>query len=368
MQQTSRITKVHRTHIGTGDGALVQLGRFLVANRMNRNKIFILTDANTHHLCLPVLLEQLPVLNHAAVLEIPAGEAVKSLQTAETLWLELLSKGADRDTLLINLGGGVVSDLGGFVASGFKRGIRYINLPTTLIGQADAAIGGKTGVNLGSLKNQVGSFYLPVAVFLYPRFLETLPFEHLRSGFAEVVKSALIGDAVIWHRIEKQGGGRILEMPLNSAFWRETLEKTVSQKLKIVRDDFTERKQRKKLNFGHTVGHALETFLNGAGGEGLLHGDAVAIGMVAEGYLSHKKCGLPMEEFRKMDAFLRATHHADIFKPHDIPQLIEQMYHDKKNAGGTIRFSLIRMPGVAVVDVVCTEAEIAEALQFVSNG
>lgn len=368
MQQTSRITKVHRTHIATGEGSLVQLGRFLKANRRGREKVFILTDKNTRHHCLPVLLEQVPELNHAAVLEIPAGEAVKSLQTAETLWLELLSKGADRDTLLINLGGGVVSDLGGFVASGFKRGIPYINIPTTLIGQADAAIGGKTGVNLGSVKNQVGSFCLPEGVFLYPRFLETLPYEHLRSGFAEVVKSALIGDAVSWHRMEKQGGVRILEMPLNSSFWRETVEKTVSLKLKIVRDDFTERKQRKKLNFGHTVGHALEAFINGAGGEGLLHGDAVAIGMIAEGYLSHKKCGLPMEEFRKMDAFLRATYDADIFKSHDIPQLIERMRHDKKNSGGAIRFSLIRMPGVAVLNVVCTEAEITEALQFVSNG
>lgn len=368
MQQTSRITRVHRTRIATGDGALSQLSRWLKSERWDQERIFILVDANTRIHCLPPLLEKVPVLKSARVLEIQSGEAFKSMATAEVLWNELLNQGADRNALLINLGGGVVSDLGGFVASGFKRGIAYLNLPTTLIGQADAAIGGKTGVNLGFLKNQIGAFYLPAAIFLFPQFLETLPPEHLRSGFAEVVKCALVGDEVLWRRIEKVGANEILHMPISSPFWREMVEKAVRIKLKIVRDDFLEQRQRKKLNFGHTIGHALESFVNERGNGGLLHGDAVVVGMIAEGYLSQKRCGLPGEDFKKMELFLRATYQTDLFTARDIPALIERMRHDKKNGGGRIRFSLIRMVGLPVINVVCSDVEIAEALQFVSNG
>lgn len=367
MRLTSRVTSVSRTHISCGTGSLARMDHFIRTNRLDRGMIFILADTNTHRHCLPVLHHQVPSLKNVTLLEIPAGEQVKTLQTAEALWTELLSRGGDRNTLMINLGGGVVSDLGGFVAAGFKRGIPYINIPTSLIGQADAAIGGKTGVNLGNVKNQVGSFYPAMAVFISPDFLETLPPDQLRSGFAEVVKTALIGDSVLWRRMLNRGAGTILGLPATDPFWRELIEKSVASKNRIVCDDFREQKQRKRLNFGHTVGHALESFCNGTE-EPVLHGDAVAAGMVAESFLANIKCGMPAEDLGEITSFLRGMMIPPRFTSADIPALITLMGHDKKNQAGTLRFSLIRRPGAAVINVTCSPEEIADSLRFVLSG
>lgn len=368
MRLTSRVTSVSRTHIECGNGALRQIDHFLRSNRFDKVKIFILADSNTHNHCLPILHKEVSLLRSTTLLEIPAGESSKSLETAEALWAELLSQGADRSSLLINLGGGVISDLGGFVAAGYKRGISYINIPTSLIGQADAAIGGKTGVNLSHLKNQVGLFYAPAAVFIFPGFLETLPSTHLRSGLAEVVKCALIGNAVLWNRMAGQGAAGILRMPVSSPFWQDLIEKTVTCKTRIVRDDFREQRQRKRLNFGHTVGHALESFRNMNDAANLLHGDAVTVGMIAESFLSHKKCGLPVDKLTQISTFLHSLYPETLFSVAAISVLTDLMIHDKKNTGTTIRFSLIKQPGVPVINIGCTRDEISEALRFVLNG
>jgi 3-dehydroquinate synthase len=364
MRLSGRVTTVARTRINCGADSLIQLSRFIVANRLDSGRIFILTDTETRRHCLPVLEAHSPDLKGNNILEIPAGDSSKTLQNAEALWMELVSLGADRNSLLINLGGGMITDLGGFVAAGFKRGIASINVPTTLLGQVDAAIGGKTGVNLSKVKNQVGFFYPARGIFIFPGFLETLPATQLRSGFAEVIKGALIGDALIWNRLLRKGVGEILAMPCAGSFWQELIEKTVTQKSRIVRDDFLEKNQRKILNFGHTVGHALETLCSNRQGTELLHGDAVAAGMVAESFLSSKKCGLPEEDLDRITSFIRIGYDTMVFTREDIPALVQLMSHDKKNMGGSIRFSLLKKPGVPVINIACDAELIAEALLF----
>ncbi len=365
MRLSGRVATVARTRIHCGPDSLVQLNRFLVAERLDRGKIFILTDSETRRHCLPVLEAHSPDLKGCTILEIPSGESSKSLQSAEDLWMELVSAGADRNSLLICLGGGVVTDLGGFVAAGFKRGIASINVPTTILGQVDASIGGKTGVNLSKVKNQIGFFYPARGIFLFPGFLDTLPAAQLRSGFAEVIKAALIGDAMLWNRLLRKGAAEILSMPCAENFWLELIKKSVTQKSRIVRDDFLEKDKRKILNFGHTVGHALESLCGGHPGPELLHGDAVAAGMVAESFLSVKKCGLPEEDLSRITSFIRGGYDTSVFAREDIPALVELMGHDKKNRGGTIRFSLLKKPGVPAINVACDTDLIAEALLFV---
>ena len=257
---SGRVVEVGRTRIVYGTQALSSLQKMISRPTFRNCKAFILTDNNTRLHCLPLLLNSCPALSGAFVLEIEGGEHSKTLSEAERLWMELVSQKAGRDSFLVNLGGGVVSDLGGFVASGFKRGIRYINVPTSLTGMADAAIGGKTAVNLQQVKNQIGFFYPGEGVFIDRVFLSTLPGAHLKSGFAEVIKSALLGDPVLWRKIRKQGISNILNQGPEGKLMDELVMKTVVFKNRICCQDFREKKRRKILNFGHTFGHALEAF------------------------------------------------------------------------------------------------------------
>jgi 3-dehydroquinate synthase len=361
---SGRIITIERTPVFLGQDVLSSVDRFIRQMHLGREGIFILADKNTRKHCLSLLMENSGVMADAVILEIEGGEGAKTLATAERLWNEMLEAGAGRNSLLVNLGGGVVSDLGGFVAAGYKRGISYINIPTSLVGQCDAAIGGKTSVNTGILKNQVGFFYSPKAVFICPRFLATLPAAHFRSGMAEIIKCALVGDAGLWRRILHHPVPGLLSLPPGHRFLEELLTSTVNFKNRIVNRDYREQKLRKVLNFGHTIGHALESRSLLDPGAPLLHGDAVAAGMICALFLSTQKTGLDPsvnETARKylVDGFPPCKADLD-----SIDRIMEIMAHDKKNFRGKFLFTLLSAPGYPLTNISCDRDEVAAAIQY----
>ncbi len=316
---------------------------------------FILVDENTREHCLPLVIEQVPLLREAIVIEIPAGETHKKLKTCHLVWQALLDGKADRHALLINLGGGVIGDLGGFVAATFKRGIDFLQMPTTLLAQVDASVGGKVGVDLGPHKNQVGVFANPVAVFVCPAFLDTLDQAQLHSGLAESIKHGLIADPLFWEMLQEQ------ESPFGPA-----RDRLIAHSLKIKNDvvlqDPLESGLRKILNFGHTIGHAVESYFLEQE-QPILHGEAVALGMICEGFLSVKHSKLNQID---LDAYTAYTFR--YFSPIHVPvnaedRIVELMAFDKKNQGNSIRFVLLESIGKTVIDVECPEVSIREALQ-----
>jgi len=365
MKLFSRITTTDRTPIFFGNDTFSSIDR-LVYN-MRPSDIFILVDPNTREHCLPHLIEKTRCLENARVIETGEGESSKTLANAEKLWNELMASGANRSSLMINLGGGVVSDLGGFVAAGYQRGISYINIPTSLVGQADASIGGKTAVNLGNIKNQVGFFYPARAVFIMPLFLKTLPEKHLRSGLAEIIKTALISDANLWRKILRNPVRRLLQKPVESRFWFDLIAGTVKYKNKVVVQDYRECKLRKVLNFGHTVGHALEAFSHIRPGNLLLHGEAVAAGMICASYLSHLKAGLAVEELDAIKTYLAKGFPVIPVEISSIPAVMQLMMHDKKEHKGELQFTLISKPGHPLMNVSCENREILEAIEFYNS-
>ncbi|MEM1003615.1 MAG: 3-dehydroquinate synthase, partial [Bacteroidota bacterium] len=306
------------------------------------SKLFLLVDNNTKACCLPVF-KQLVDVSIDGVITIEAGEVHKNIQSCEKVWTALSDMGADRKTLLINLGGGVVTDLGGFVAATFKRGIDFINIPTTLLAMVDASVGGKTGVDLGTLKNQVGVILQPKMVLIFPIFLKTLEERQRISGFAEMLKHGLISDSAYWNQLRATAIDTLSP---------ESIQQSVTIKGKIVAKDPKEENIRKKLNFGHTLGHAIESyFLNHPTRSVLLHGEAIAIGMILEGFLSHQLTGLSeieMEEIKKgfSSYFVPIT-----FTAEEVSDILMLLKHDKKNTHGHINFVLLRQIGQAVVDV-----------------
>jgi len=366
MKLSSRVVTVSRTPIFMGQGVYEAIDHLL--RRLRPGSVFILTDPNTRRHCLPLLTERCTSIAGAQILETGTGESAKSLANAEQLWMSLLGSGAGRSSLLINLGGGVVSDLGGFTAAGYKRGIRYINIPTSLMGQADAAIGGKTAVNLGNIKNQVGFFYPPEAVFIIPGFLKTLPEEHLRSGLAEIIKSVLISDDAGWRRLTRLSVNDILHVPVGSEVWANLIEGAVKFKNKVVSRDHHEQKLRKILNFGHTIGHALEALSHNKPAEPLLHGEAVAAGMICSAYLSKLKTGLDQADLEAIRAYLAAGF--TFFPVEDVErsEILDLMTHDKKNRNGQFQFTLLAKPGCPVINRTCTREEVSEALDFYNSG
>jgi len=343
-----------------GGGTMEQLQKALTGYRKLKSRLFILTDANTHRFCLPELLRHIPEMEEATVLSIDIGEEVKSLRTAEYLWKELVSNQADKSSLLINLGGGVVTDLGGFVASSFHRGIDTLHIPTSLIGQIDAAIGGKTGVNMDMLKNQVGSFYAPKGVYVWPEFLKTLPLEQVRSGLAEVAKTALIRNEQFWLWLSRKPVQKILEIPFSDNFWKDVLLKTIRIKLEIVRHDPFERNQRKLLNFGHTIGHAIESQALRRETP-VLHGDAIAAGMLCEGFLSVERTGLdPLQLVAINGWILQGFGKLPLLQEDELVRM-DMMQHDKKNRQQEIRFTLLSSIGQGKINQVCTPDQIRDA-------
>lgn len=299
------------------------------------SNLFIIVDSNTNESCLPKLLPVLETDLTIEIIEFENGEINKNIETCVEIWNVLTELGADRKSLVINLGGGVVTDLGGFVASTFKRGIDFINIPTTLLAMVDASVGGKNGVDLGNLKNQIGVFNLPVMVLVNTEFLETLPQNEMRSGLAEMLKHGLIFDKDYWEKF--------LDLKeLDYADFDTLIHRSVAIKNEIVTNDPTEKNIRKSLNFGHTLGHAIESyFLENAQKTTLLHGEAIAVGMILESYIAYKKSLLTNAEYVEIKEAIKAIFDDIVFDTNDIDPILELLIHDKKNEYGSIQFALI---------------------------
>ena len=299
------------------------------------SKIFIIADSNTNEFCLPKFLPYIETDLTIEIIEFESGEINKNIDTCVEIWNVLTELGADRKSLVINIGGGVVTDLGGFVASTFKRGIDFINIPTTLLSMVDASVGGKNGVDLGTLKNQIGVFNLPIMVIIDTTYLETVPKNEMRSGLAEMLKHGLIYDKKYWEQF--------LDLKaVDFVDFDELIYRSVEIKNDIVTLDPTEKNIRKSLNFGHTLGHAIESyFLESEEKTTLLHGEAIAVGMILESYISFDKKLITLEEYNQIKTTIKTIFDDILFDEKDIEPILELLIHDKKNEYGTIQFALI---------------------------
>jgi len=322
------------------------------------NKLFILTDTNTREKCLPVLSD-IPAINNAIVLTVGSGDVNKNLQQLASIWEHLSNNGASRDSVLLNLGGGMITDMGGFAGATFKRGIRTINVPTTLMASVDAAVGGKTGINFNGLKNEIGSFYPPECVFIDSGFLRTLDRDNLLSGYAEMIKHALISSKEIYSSVMRLD----LDKPLDFDFLNKMVADSVAVKEKIVEEDPKEKGIRKALNLGHTIGHAFES-LSFKKESPLLHGIALAAGLISELYLSYKVCGFPMDKLSQIVYYIKEYYPTVYFDCKDYDTLYEFMLHDKKNEGGIINFTLLSDLGKVKINQSVDKEKILESLDF----
>ena len=299
------------------------------------SKIFILVDENTSQYCLPHLLNHLATEIEIEIIELEVGEIHKNIATCTEVWGALSDLGGDRKSILINLGGGVISDLGGFVACTFKRGIDFINIPTTLLSMVDASIGGKNGVDLGNLKNQIGIIREPKAVIVDTQFLSTLPQNEMRSGLAEMLKHGLIFDKKYWDKFKDLKS-------LNTDNLNELIHQSIEIKNEIVCEDLTENGIRKSLNFGHTLGHAIESyFLENDNKTSLLHGEAIAVGMILESFISREKGLLKNEEYQEIKYIINDIFERIEFTQNEIEKIIELLIFDKKNEFGKVQFALL---------------------------
>lgn len=301
---------------------------------LETEKAIILCDSNTR-VCLERLSLICPSAINLPIVEIPAGEKNKKLKTCEKVWYELTELGADRKTILLNLGGGVVTDLGGFVASTYMRGIRFVNIPTSMLGMADAAIGGKTGVDFGVLKNMIGTFKQPEAVLLDSNFLKTLPSRHYKNGLAEVLKHSFISETAI--------------LDLMYANEDELISTSVNAKMSIVKADEFESGERKKLNFGHTLGHAIESHFMDFDSP-VLHGEAVAAGMIFESLISQTVAGLSEADHKSVCSLTDSIFKRLSISESDWTSIKSLLIHDKKNTSGKVNFVLLSKLGEAVID------------------
>ncbi|MGA9637388.1 3-dehydroquinate synthase [Flavobacterium sp.] len=308
------------------------------------SNLFIIVDSNTNEFCLPKFLPQIETDLTIEIIEFENGEINKNIETCVQIWNVLTELGGDRKSLVINLGGGVVTDLGGFVASTFKRGIDFINIPTTLLSMVDASVGGKNGVDLGNLKNQIGVFNLPQMVIVDTAYLETVPQNEMRSGLAEMLKHGLIYDKNYWEQF--------LDLKaIDFDALDELIFRSVEIKNDIVTKDPTEKNLRKALNFGHTLGHAIESyFLENENKTTLLHGEAIAVGMILESYISLHKNLINEAEFNEIKTTLKSIYDDISFEENDIEPILELLIHDKKNEYGTIQFALIEGIGKIIIN------------------
>ena len=322
-------------------------------NQGSFSRLAVLVDENTKEHCYPLIESVLP--SHHSVIEIKSGELHKNLDACISIWSHLTEAQFDRKSLLINLGGGVIGDMGGFCAATYKRGMPFVNLPTTLLAQVDASVGGKLGIDFQGFKNHIGIFQEPHRVFIDDMFLKTLPERELRSGFAEVIKHALINDARYWTTLRGAS--------FTNQDWKAHIAHSVKVKSRVVDEDFREGGLRKILNFGHTIGHAIESFFLETE-RPLLHGEAIAAGMIAEAHLSVKHSRLSSEEAEEIEDFILAVFgHSEI--PADIVDSIALLTkQDKKNDQQTIRCTLLESIGTARYDVPVTEEDIKEALEY----
>lgn len=329
---------------------MVALGQW-----QNYSAIYVIVDNNTRTYCLPYLLELKP-FQDATVLEIPAGEAYKTLSTCERLWEILLAEQADRNTLIVNLGGGLVSDLGGFVAGCYKRGIDFINLPTTLLAMVDATVGAKTGINLNHVKNTLGLFNEPRAIYIHLPFLQTLPYDEVLSGYAEMLKHALLNSPGHWDALMDAGPNGVINQP-------ELIQQSLMVKQQIVAQDPTEHGLRKVLNLGHSIGHAIEAECARLG-QPILHGHAVALGMVAELWIARQTTGFPQHEFETVSNYLLGLYGSFLNIDLSLDNLAELVGNDKKNRSKQLLFSLLRQIGQPEYNCPVSEELLLEALVY----
>ena len=351
-------------HIIQSNGYQLELGSILESsfveklNSFSNEKIVLFADENTSEACVSFLLAQFDQLSEAEIVVIPSGEVHKTVEIVENIWEVMSEYQVGRHDLLINVGGGMITDMGGFIASCYKRGIEFINVPTSLLRMVDASIGGKTGVNLGHFKNQIGVFSHPIAVYIDPIFLTTLPKAELMSGYAELLKHGLISDPLLYDIVLAQ-----MEEP--EAISVELLKDGIEIKNKVVTVDPLEKGERKKLNFGHTFGHVIEGFYMGR--EGISHGWAVAIGMIFESYLSYKKGLLKLETFQKIEQDLMKWYDMPKFSNEDMQQMVSWLSNDKKNRAGKIQCCLLKEIGKCTFDNEILENEAVEVFLHFKN-
>lgn len=331
---------------------------FRTLGRFSYDKLFVLMDENTERFCFPILKE-FSCLKEAVPISIGAGDVHKNLSVLSEVWMQLSGKKATRHSLLINLGGGMVTDLGGFAAATFKRGIKCINIPTTLLAMVDAAVGGKTGINFNGLKNEIGAFAPACSVLIDCGFLKSLDHSNFLSGYAEMLKHGLISDEPHWARLIRFDMENIDYNAL-----QELVQESISVKEKIVEIDPFENGLRKALNLGHTMGHAFESFAL-AQNRPVLHGYAVAWGMVCELYFSYVKVGFSKDKLYQTVQFVKENYGKLHFACNDYDRLYELMKHDKKNlTSETINFTLLGGVGDIRINQTASRKEINEMLDF----
>lgn len=322
------------------------------------SKVFVLVDNNTQMHCLPILKEALKAIE-LHVITIKAGEVHKNISTCQLIWRTLMEQQADRKSVLLNLGGGVIGDMGGFCASTFKRGIDFIQIPTTLLAQVDASIGGKLGIDFGLVKNSIGLFNNPKAVYLYPDFFKTLPTKELYSGYAEVIKHALIQNNTAFAEL-------VNTTSIDTSQWKLVVRDSLLVKKSIVEQDPFEKNIRKSLNFGHTIGHAIES-LSWETDQPLLHGEAVALGMITECYLSYKLIDFSEKQLELVSNYLLQLYPKYDLKRLDQAQILRLIQQDKKNEHQQICFTLLEKIGTFKINVHASDILILEALDYYNN-
>lgn len=332
-----------------------------IISEIQPSKVFVLMDEHTEVACLPYFLEQFDTAYAPIPLTIPAGETSKTIATCLEIWSQLSEKGADRKSLLINLGGGVVTDLGGFVACTYQRGIEFINVPTSLLAMVDASVGGKNGVDLGTLKNQIGVIHNPRAVVVDTRFLETLPREQFKSGMSEMIKHGFIHSEAYLQQVMVMDENNTEEV--SQLIWDSILIKNGV----ITKDPF-EQGLRKTLNYGHTLGHAIESYcLESPSKKSLLHGEAIAIGMILATYISSQQYSFPKKKLEETSAFLLKTFGKEDFSQADIDEIIKLLIFDKKNSNGQIQFVLLENIGRQQLNCIVPNELIYDAFNFYRN-
>ncbi|HBR54551.1 MAG TPA: 3-dehydroquinate synthase [Flavobacteriaceae bacterium] len=354
-----KVIKKKRGTIYFGDGCWDALNNTI--SILKPSRIFILADTNTTLHCVPVLLKLVSTSISIQHINLPAGEQFKTIDTCQKVWKQLSEQGADRNSLLINIGGGVVTDLGGFVACTFKRGIEFINIPTSLLAIVDAAVGGKNGVDLGHLKNQIGIIKDPLAVFVDSSFLETLPTNQMTSGYAEMLKHGLIASETYWETLKtfKPDRPELIE----DAIWE-----SIEIKNDVVVADPTEKGLRKTLNYGHTLGHAIESYcLESNDIKTLLHGEAIAIGLILANYISSELTGFPKTKLSETTAHILRHFPKEKFSKADIEQTIELLKFDKKNVDGVVNFVLLKNFGSHEIDKQVPNSLIYKAFEYYKN-
>lgn len=343
----------------SGEQGWAQLQEMI--SEFSKSGIYILVDENTRQLCLPVLLSNCKALSPAMVIEIQSTESNKTISSIEKIWIELVKGGAVRNSMLLCLGGGVITDIGGFAAATFKRGMQFIHIPTTLLAMVDAALGGKTGVNLNAIKNQVGVFAPPKAVFIFCEFLSTLPARQVLSGYAEMLKHAMIDS--------RDHFRRMLSLQTAEAISNEKdILASARVKMEVVTEDLDEKGIRKVLNFGHTIGHAIEAYSQKHDADPLLHGEAIAIGLICESFISVRMFGLDQNILNQLTNQVNQLFPHYNLKPGASAELLSFMTHDKKNASvSSLNFSLIKNLGDPVYDQYPGEQLILDSLHYYIN-